>query len=235
MASGTENNDNYGFDNMNECNVNRANIMNNVQQNIISKINQILHGDEHNYYTKSNVNGVNDHLWNDSVADVTGAVASAVEQQQTQQTHNKKQEPTNTINKLNNYPNSNSNPNSHSNSNSNPNNYHSTPEENHVPSSNNSVNSFSNSRKHFDAFNNGYAPIICPNQEQYQADYWPNKGIVKTSFKPRFMDLIDFPGPWHLNENKLDLPNGDRTLQLTRNQYYSNVHHPPAPGKNLSL
>lgn len=237
MASGTKNNDNYGFNNMNECNVNRANIINNVQQNIISTINQILHGDEHNYYTKSNVNGGNDHstdLWNDSVAAVTAAAAvSAVGQQQTQQTPKKQDHTTTTINKLNNYPNSNSNSNPHSNSN--PSNQRSTPDENHAQLSNNSVNSFSNSRNHFNAFNNGYTPIIYQNQEQYQADYWPDKGIVKTSFKPQFMDLIDFPGPWHLNESKLDLPNGDRTLQLTRNQYFSNAHHAPASGKNLSL
>lgn len=234
MASDTKNNDNYGFNNINECNVNRANIINNVQQNIITKINQILHGDEHNYYTKSNVNGGNDHStdpWNDSVAAVTVAAASAVDQQQIQQAQ-KKQEHTATINKLNYYPNLNPNPHS----NSNPNNYRSTPEENHVQSSNNSVNSFSNSRNHFNSFNNGgYTPTVCPNQEQYQADYWPDKGIVKTSFKPQFMDLIDFSGPWHLNESKLDLPNGDRTLQLTRNQYFSNAHHAPASGKNLSL
>lgn len=216
MASSTKNNDSYGFNNINECNVNRENIINNVQQNIISTINQILHGDEHNYYTKSNVNGVNDHstdLWNDSAA--TG-------QQQTQQIQ-KKQEQTTTINKSNNYPNSNSNPNNH----------RATPETNQIQSSNNAVNSFSNSRNHFNAFNNGYTPIICPNQEQYQADYWPDKGIVKTSFNPQFMELIDFPGPWHLNECKLDLSNSDRTIQLTRNQYFSNAHHATASGKNL--
>lgn len=227
MASngGKNNNDNYVFNssNMNDCNVSRANIMNNVQQNIISTISQILHGDEHNYYTKSNINDQSNDTWNDPVPN----------NQHQQQQHQQQQQPIkkqdhSPINKLNNFV-------------INANNYRTSNEQNNKNNVQ-SMQTYPPTRNHhFNAFNNGYTPILCQNQEQYQADYWPDKGIVKTSYKPQFMELIDFPGSWHLNENKLDLPtNNDRAIQLTRNQYFPNAHHtaqpppppPPSSGKN---